>query len=136
MRRPPLLLALAVALPLLAFGCGGGETKSTAPETVQGTIQQQTVGEGDPAAGKEVFNAANPTCGSCHTFTPAGASGMVGPNLDEVLKGKDAQFILTSIVNPDAEIAQGFQPGIMPKDYGTKLSQKQLADLVAFLQTG
>jgi len=31
-------------------------------------------------------------------------------------------------------VAAGFQD-IMPKDYGTKLDQKQLADLVAFLQT-
>jgi hypothetical protein len=30
-------------------------------------------------------------------------------------------------------VTAGFQD-IMPKDYGTKLDQKQLADLVAFLQ--
>jgi cytochrome c oxidase subunit 2 len=50
-----------------------------------------------------------------------------------VLKGKDAAFIRESIVNPNAEIAQGFQPNIMPQDYGQKLSDKQLNDLVAFL---
>jgi cytochrome c oxidase subunit 2 len=59
---------------------------------------------------------------------------MTGPNLDESLQGKNARFIRESIVNPDAEIAEGFQPGLMPKDYGDKLSDQELADLVAFLQ--
>jgi hypothetical protein len=57
----------------------------------------------------------------------------VGPNLDESLEGRDAQFIHESIVDPDAEIAEGFSGGIMPKNYNTQLSEQQLADLVAFL---
>jgi len=102
-------------------------TESTPTETT-GTAQ------GDPAAGKALFTSQG--CGACHTFTPAGAKGTVGPDLDEALKGKDAAFIRESIVNPNAEITQGYQPGIMPGDFGQKLSAKQLADLVAFLQTG
>jgi mono/diheme cytochrome c family protein len=118
-------------------GCGGGETVAPLPETVEGTVPAETtptVGEGDAAAGKEVFTtAAQPTCGSCHTYEAAGTSGTLGPNLDETLADKDAAFILESIVNPDSEIATGFMAGVMPKDYGEKLSDKQLADLVAFL---
>jgi mono/diheme cytochrome c family protein len=136
MRRPLLVLAVA----LLAAGCGGGETVTPLPETVEGTVPAETGGgattiePGDPEAGKEVFTtAAQPTCGSCHTYGPAGTTATVGPNLDEALSGKDAAFVLESIVNPDAEIAPGFAAGVMPKDYGDKLSEKQLADLVAFL---
>src|SRR4029453_7510600 len=92
------------------------------------------VNEGDAAAGKEIFMAtASPPCASCHAFKAAGSTANVGPDLDEALQGKDAQFILESITNPSAEIAPGFQD-IMPKDYGTKLTQQQLADLAAFLQ--
>jgi mono/diheme cytochrome c family protein len=107
-------------------------------ETVIGTIPGAgtvNVAAGDPAAGKEIFmKTAQPPCSSCHTYGPAGSTATVGPNLDTALQGKDAQFILESIVNPSAEVAAGFQDNIMPKDYGTKLDQKQLADLVAFLQ--
>ena len=60
--------------------------------------------------------------------------GTAGPDLDEALQGKDELFIYNSIVNPDAEIAEGFQPGIMPKTYGEQLDDKQLGDLVAFLK--
>ncbi len=127
---------LACALPLLALSCGGGETRGTEPETVEGTVPQETVAEGNAEAGREVFNTAQPGCGTCHTFTPAGSNATVGPDLDESLQGMDRQQIFDAIVNPDAEIAEGFQPGVMPKDYGQKLSEKQLADLVAFLEQG
>lgn len=121
-------------------GCGGGETVAPVPETVEGTVPTDTGGgattiePGDAQAGKAVFTtAAQPTCGSCHTYEAAGTTAAVGPNLDETLAGKDAAYILEQIVNPDSEIAPGFAAGIMPKDYGDKLSEKQLADLVAFL---
>ena len=45
----------------------------------------------------------------------------IGPDLDEALKGKDAAFIKTSITDPNAEIASGFQPNIMPAGYGSQL---------------
>ena len=125
-------LLVALALALFAGGCGGGTTEEPLPEDVQGTVEQETVAEGDAGAGKRVFAMAEPTCGSCHTLKAANANGQVGPNLDESLEGDDAQYVYESIVNPDADVVEGFQPGVMPS-YQGKLSDKQLADLVAFL---
>jgi mono/diheme cytochrome c family protein len=120
---------LIVCSGLLLAGCGGEETVSpTGP--VEGTLPKAE--KGNPEAGKKVY--ADNGCGGCHTFEAAGTSGTTGPNLDETLKGKDAAYIEESIVNPDAEVASGFGPGIMPKDYGSQLSQQELADLVAFLE--
>jgi mono/diheme cytochrome c family protein len=128
------LIPILAGAVLVAAGCGSEGTTKAAPQTVIGTIQTTTtVAKGDPAAGKQVF--ASQGCGSCHTFEPAGSSGNVGPNLTEVLKGKDAAFIQQSIVDPNAVIAPGFQPNIMPQTYGSSLSAKEIADLVAFLQT-
>jgi len=107
---------------------GGTEstpTESTPTTTTPGTAQ------GDPAAGKTLFTSQG--CGACHAFAAAGTNATVGPNLDEALQGKDAAFIRESIIDPNAEITQGYQPGIMPGDFGQKLSAKQIADLVAFL---
>jgi mono/diheme cytochrome c family protein len=132
--RRPLLIALTLAVVLA--GCGGQETVQPVPETVEGEAPQAattTLPEGDPEAGKALFASVTPSCGSCHTFGPAGSEGQTGPNLDESLQDDDANSILQSIVNPDAQITPGFQPGLMPKDYGEKLSEQQLADLVAFL---
>jgi mono/diheme cytochrome c family protein len=106
-------------------------TTPTGTETGTGTGQQPA---GDPAAGKEIFTTtAQPPCSTCHTLKEAGATQTIGPNLDEVLKGKDAAFIHESIVDPNAVVATGYQPGIMPQTYGEQLDEKQLADLVAFL---
>jgi cytochrome c oxidase subunit 2 len=97
---------------------------------VQGTLPKAE--KGDAAAGKKVF--ADAGCGGCHTFKAAGTNAKVGPDLDEALKGKDADFIKESIKDPNAEVASGFAPNIMPQDYGSQLSSKEIADIVAFLQ--
>ena len=88
-------------------------------------------GEDAGAAGKAVFEASG--CGGCHTLADAGTSSQTGPELDKVLKGKDAAFIKESIENPSAEIAAGFQD-IMPKTYGDSLSPEDLDALVKYLE--
>lgn len=70
---------------------------------------------------------------ACHTLKAANAIGTVGPDLNKALPGKDAAFIHTSIVDPNAYIAPGYSKGIMPATFGTQLSSKQIDDLVAFV---
>jgi cytochrome c553 len=103
-----------------------GETQ-TAPATTEAEEPA-----GDPAVGEEAFTSSG--CGSCHTFAAAGASATVGPNLDETLQGKDAEYVRRAIVEPDAEVAQGFQPGVMPAF--DQLSDEQVDGLVAYLTAG
>jgi mono/diheme cytochrome c family protein len=104
------------------------------PPPPAGTTTAAEEPSGSAEAGEEVF-AAN-GCGGCHAFEAAGSSGATGPNLDESLQGKDAAYVEQSIVEPDAEIAEGYSAGIMPKTYGEQLSDEQLDDLVAFLGSG
>jgi cytochrome c oxidase subunit 2 len=73
-------------------------------------------------------------CGACHKLADAGTAGGIGPDLDQVLKGEDAAFIRQSIVNPDAEIAKGFQKGIMPANFSKLLSQPEVDALVNYLE--
>jgi mono/diheme cytochrome c family protein len=87
--------------------------------------------EGKAPNGKIVFSAQG--CASCHTFKPANATGTVGPDLDTALKGKDAAFVHESIVDPNKVIAPGYQPNIMPQNFGQTLTPTQINDLVAFL---
>jgi cytochrome c551/c552 len=125
-----------------------GTTTAAAPTTTAATTAPATTtagggkGGGNAAAGKAVF--ASNGCAACHTFQPAGASGTIGPNLDTA-PASDAKadnnmdlsaFVKESIVNPDAYIAKGFSKGIMPTDFGSKISSSQLNDLVAFIVSG
>ena len=84
------------------------------------------------AAGKKLFNAQG--CGGCHTLADAGTTAKVGPDLDKVLKTKDANFIKTSIVKPNAFIEKGYQPNIMPGSFGQTLQPDELNALVAYLK--
>ena len=93
-------------------GGGGGEQGGGGGE--QGGGQQ-----GDPAAGKEVFASAG--CGSCHTLSDAGASGTVGPNLDE--SKPDYELALERVTNgKDA----------MPAFKG-QLSDKEIEDVATYV---
>ena len=124
------LLAL-VAVALAVGACGGGEDKTTAPETVIGTTPAPSPEEpppaeeppagsaGDPAAGKEVFASAG--CGSCHTLADAGTTGAVGPNLD------DAKPPLERVVD---RVTNG--KGAMPA-FADTLSEQQIADVAAYV---
>ena len=91
-------------------------------------------GGGGETDGKTLFtDAAQPTaCASCHTLADAGSTGTTGPDLDDVLPDLSEAEIRESIVDPDAQIAQGFQPGLMPR-YGDTLSEEQVDALVQYL---
>jgi len=85
---------------------------------------------------KKLFTDGNGTataCGACHTLADAGTSATTGPDLDKALTGRDAAFIEQSIKMPNAEIASGFQAGIMPPNYGDTLSADELKALVKYL---
>lgn len=81
--------------------------------------------------GAQVF--ANSGCGNCHTLKAAESGGVTGPNLDEVLPSQSEAMIHESIVNPNAKIAKGYPPNVMPQNFEQLLSEKELEDLVKYL---
>jgi mono/diheme cytochrome c family protein len=81
--------------------------------------------------GAQVF--ANNGCGGCHTFAAAEAGGVTGPNLDEVIPGESETAVKEMIVDPNAEIAKGYPPNVMPQNYEQTLSPKEVEDLVKYL---
>jgi mono/diheme cytochrome c family protein len=82
--------------------------------------------------GAQVF--ANNGCGGCHTLAAAKSGGVTGPNLNEFLAPDDsAAAIEEMIVDPNAEIAKGYPPNVMPGTYGQTLSKKEIEQLVQYL---
>jgi cytochrome c2 len=81
--------------------------------------------------GAQVF--ANNGCGGCHTLAAAKAGGVTGPNLDEILPGQTAALIKMSIVDPNANIAKGYPPSVMPQNYAQIITAQQLNQLVQYL---
>ncbi len=125
---------LVLALPLLLFAAGcstskpGEATTTPLPSTVIGTVPAATTAaatvpaqykNGDPVAGKKVFLSAG--CTGCHTLKDAGATGTVGPNLDEV---KPPLSLAVERVTQGA--------GAMPSFKG-QLTDQQIADVTAYV---
>ena len=81
--------------------------------------------------GAQVF--ANNGCGTCHTLAAAEAGGTTGPNLEEVLIGQSPAMVKESIVDPNAEIAKGYPPNVMPSIFGESLTPQEQDQLVQFL---
>ncbi len=89
------VLALLLAVAALALGaCGGDDGDDEAGgggTTAPAATAPADTGGGDTAEGEadgaEVF--ANAGCGNCHTLADAGATGAVGPNLDELQPEED-----------------------------------------------
>lgn len=87
--------------------------------------------EGGQVSGEQVFASAG--CASCHTLEAAGATGTVGPNLDQTLQNRSPEEIERQIVDPNSQIASGFQPGVMPENFEQQLGDQELQALVDFL---
>jgi mono/diheme cytochrome c family protein len=72
-------------------------------------------------------------CLGCHAIDGAGPP--IGPSFDGVGQRLTADGIRRSILEPDAEVAKGFEQfaGMMPKTFGQQLSGQQLEAIVQFL---
>jgi hypothetical protein len=126
----------ALASPTPAGGGGGGEGPTEA-EAVQAELA--ALPAGTAGGGQQVFNTAG--CAACHALVPDQV--IVGPSLAGVGARAGTRregftpetYLYQSIVNPNAYVVEGFQPGLMPQTFRQTLTDQQLADLVAFLAT-
>lgn len=128
MKKHLALVTLVVILGLMLAACGGGGASAS-----------------DVAAGDQLFHqtviGTNAGCMTCHS-TEQGVT-IVGPSLAGIAttaateeSGKTAEeFIKESIVDPNKVVTQGFNPNIMPQNWGQVLSEQQINQLVAYLMT-
>jgi mono/diheme cytochrome c family protein len=102
------------------------ETTSEQTTTEATTTEETTGGETNAAGGvpegEAVFNSAG--CAACHTFAPAGATGTVGPNLDNV-------NVTEAQVQQQVENGGGGMPAF--KD---RLSQSEIREVSRFVANG
>ncbi|HPU57527.1 MAG TPA: cytochrome c, partial [Verrucomicrobiota bacterium] len=86
--------------------------------------------------GEELFfTSPTAACASCHTV--GGKGGVVGPILDGIAVRSDKDYILESLMDPNARMAKGYEHlSISPMPpLGVLLNEQDLADIVAYLQT-
>ena len=113
--RPAIALSL---LALAAAGCGGGGSGSAGGQA-SSTAAEATSTAAAEVSGREVFLTAG--CKNCHTLKAAGATGTVGPNLDELQPDK---------ARVERQVRNG--GAVMPSFLG-KLSDAQIEAVAEFV---
>lgn len=71
------------------------------------------------------------TCAACHVI--GGVGGVVGPDLTGIGKKKDREYIRRAIMDPAADVAEGYVAGMMPPIYAQQLYAVELELLVDYL---
>jgi mono/diheme cytochrome c family protein len=105
--------------------------------------------EGDAAAG-QVLAEQTFGCTACHTMTAVGPpwtaeDGLPGIGIRGGIRIQQAdytgnatssdQYLIESVVETNIHIVEGFQPNIMPADFGERITLQDMSDLLAFLKT-
>ncbi|MGH2520868.1 MAG: c-type cytochrome [Anaerolineales bacterium] len=123
----------------------------TQPIDAVGTDISVELPAGDAAKGADLARAG-PACTACHVDSPTGPAWLASADPNGEGIGTRAahrfsdpgytgaatsaeQYLFESIVQPNAHVGEGFQPNIMPQDYGAKLTEQDVADLIAYLLT-
>jgi cytochrome c oxidase subunit II len=138
-----LALLLIVMLTLSIAACGdddnGGTAATPTPAATQPAATQPPAGgDGDAEAGRQI---AGTQCVACHSFD---GSPSVGPTWQGLYGSEitlesgetvvaDDEYIRQSIVDPNAQIHEGYPP-VMPSFEGT-LSDEQIDNIIAFIRT-
>lgn len=89
---------------------------------------------GNPSIGRDiVFYDSGATCLRCHKIN--GTGGVAGPDLTAVGDRLDSSQLLNSLLDPGAEIAEGFGEASAMPAVTPHLDPTQIRDVVAYLQT-
>lgn len=125
-------VVIALIFTLLLAGC------ATAPSMAIATV-------GDPERGARLFTQDQenaPPCSTCHHTVTSKYGFSIGPNLAGVVErtGKriigmtTAEYLRQSILEPHRYVVSGYR-NIMYPDYSRHLTEQNIQDLIAYLNT-
>ena len=139
--------------------CGSGHTYMTATVIVQSQADYDAWVKAQEAAaaaaaqtpvGRGQLLVTQNGCTSCHSVD--GSSTGIAPTWKGLYQSQvklsggtmvapgavvvaDQAYLTESIVNPSAKIVAGFQDNVMPKTFGTTLSQSQISDIITYIES-
>jgi mono/diheme cytochrome c family protein len=130
-------LALVVLAAAVLVAAGVGQGSPPKPLTITGAGARReiaAVGAGSPEVkrGEQLFDTHG--CSDCHTMAAGGYSGRLGPRLDVKNADDEVNDIAGNITKPPTDDA-GYEPGLMPTDFGTRLQRADIHALAVYIYT-
>ena len=122
---------------IIAFlqGKDGNDITVELPKGLPEKAESETAAASDAKPAQPAKTAeqalAKYTCTACHKI--AGSEASLGPDLSGVGDRLSAEQIRNSILDPNAVIAEGFDAGLMPSDFATRMTVSELTLLVDYL---
>ncbi len=98
-KEPDLVLALSRSASVAQ------EEQSLSPAELQ-QLAVTVMAQGDPARGEKIYRRAELGCLTCHSI--GGAGGKVGPDMTSIGASAPADYLIESILFPNAKIKEGF----------------------------
>ncbi len=136
----------AVALAAAGLFAGvvslaGASTNGPPHRVVAVAAAQETVNADLVKRGAKLARRSG--CASCHSLDGSRRPGPTWKGLygrrRPLVNGRevvvDEAYLRRSIIAPDAEIAQGFPQGMMPKDFGRKLSEEKFRAIIELIKS-
>lgn len=129
--------------------CGGAHAYMTSAVKVVSqadfdawVASETSAASADPAARGEKLVSAN-GCIGCHSLDGAALPGPTWKGLygapvslaDGSSVTVDDAYLHAAIVDPNAQVHQGFPPGLMPSTYDEMLTDQQITDMIEFIKT-
>ncbi len=132
--RPPLSLSAVDVEAVIAYlqAKDGNEVTVALPTALPEKEEGATTVAAAPALAttpEEVIEKF--ACRMCHIV--AGSGGEVGPNLSAVGTRRNVESIRKKILDPTSSVVDGFPAGVMPPDFGNRMTAKELDMLAKFL---
>jgi len=70
-------------------------------------------------------------CTACHIFEESG--GQIGPNLSRIGATRDKEYLRRAILEPNADVTDGFLPNLMPNTYAQQMYVSEVEMIVDYL---
>ena len=128
-----LAILVLVGTVLVAVGVGQGGPPRALPISAAARAREI---HAVAAAGHQVHQGeqlfSGHGCSDCHTMAAGHYSGRLGPRLDVQSQGDPVKAILAKIKHPPDD-DKGYEAGLMPENFGSRLSAHDLQALAAYI---
>ena len=114
-----------LAAAVRASGGVSGDAIKLSPEEMQ-TYTAAVAAQGDPARGEQIYRRESLNCMKCHAIGTAG--GQVGPNMLSLGATAQLDYIVESLLDPNAKVKEGYNTLVVATDDGKVFSGIRLRE--------
>ena len=107
-------------IDVLTKAGGLTEPKRTLTKAELEAMMADVKTKGDPARGEAIYRKAELNCLKCHGI--AGAGGQVGPDMTSIGASAQVDYLIESLLNPNAKIKEGYNSFVINTEDGQSYS--------------